>query len=97
MLFTDGTKEYLDSRTDILKIHQENLGGAGGFCAGMQYMFNHNYEWLWMMDDDGIPEKNQLNNLLKYGGGSYLFLNALVLDKDNHERLAFVCQTREWN
>lgn len=35
---TDGTKEFLDSRDDLLKIHQDNLGGAGGFYAGMKYM-----------------------------------------------------------
>ena len=55
---TDGTKEYLDSKENLLKIHQNNLGGAGGFYAGMKYMYDNGYEWLWMMDDDGLPEKS---------------------------------------
>ena len=50
---SDGTKEYLDNKNGIIVIHQENLGGAGGFHAGMKYMMEHDYEWLWMMDDDG--------------------------------------------
>lgn len=85
----DGTKEYLESQESILKIHQENLGGAGGFYAGMKYMYEHRYEWLWMMDDDGIADKHQLENLLKYAGGEYLFLNALVVNIDDHSRLSF--------
>ena len=28
---TDGTKEFVDSLEDIIVIHQDNLGGAGGF------------------------------------------------------------------
>lgn len=86
---TDGTKEFLESLGDILKIHQANLGGAGGFYAGMKYMYEHNYEWLWMMDDDGLPEQRQLENLLKYGEKGNLVLNAQVLNKDDHTRLAF--------
>ena len=38
---TDGTKEFLDSQKDIIVIHQQNLGGAGGFYAGMKYMMEH--------------------------------------------------------
>lgn len=36
---TDGTKEYLDSKEGIFVIHQENLGGAGGFYAGTRQAF----------------------------------------------------------
>ena len=35
---TDGTTEYLAAQTDIKVINQNNLGGAGGFYAGMKYM-----------------------------------------------------------
>jgi rhamnopyranosyl-N-acetylglucosaminyl-diphospho-decaprenol beta-1,3/1,4-galactofuranosyltransferase len=91
---TDGTKEFLDRQEDILAIHQENLGGAGGFYAGMKYMYEHGYEWLWMMDDDGIPEKNQLQKLLETASKGYDVLNALVLDKDNHHNLSFITNPR---
>ena len=86
---TDGTKEYLDEQENIVVIHQENLGGAGGFYAGMKYMFEHNYEWLWMMDDDGLPENKQLEELIKFGEKGNFVLNAIVLDKDDHSQLAF--------
>ena len=86
---TDGTKEYLETQNDLIIVNQENLGGAGGFYAGMKYMYEHGYEWLWMMDDDGIPEENQLNELLKYGKCNNPVLNAMVLDKKDHSQLAF--------
>lgn len=93
---TDGTKEYLDSQKGIRVIHQENLGGAGGFYTGMKYMFDHGYEWLLLMDDDGIPAENELEQLLlnyeeakRMNQGKECIINALVIDKDDHEKLAF--------
>lgn len=87
---TDGTKEYLDNENGLIVINQENLGGAGGFYAGMKYMMEHGYEWLWMMDDDGIAAPDQLEKLLTYASAEkYPVLNALVLNKENHEELSF--------
>ena len=88
---TDGTKEYLETLSkDIKVIHQANLGGAGGFYTGTKYAFDNGYEWIWMMDDDGVPEKSQLENLFnvaeKYG---HKVLNALVVNKDDHSLFAF--------
>lgn len=87
---TDGTREWLDSQNDLLVIHQKNLGGAGGFHAGMKYMMEHGYEWLWMMDDDGIAAPDQLECLMSYASENrYPVLNALVLNKDNQQELSF--------
>ena len=85
---TDGTKEYIDELEDVLKIHQENLGGAGGFYAGMKYGFENNYEWVWLMDDDGAPAPNQLEELMRHKNDSWC-LNALVINKDNHAQFSF--------
>ena len=89
---TDGTKDYLNTllSSNIKIISQENLGGAGGFYTGMKLAYEQGYDWIWMMDDDGLPESHQLENLLhvadKYG---FKVLNALVVDKDDHARFAF--------
>ena len=40
---TDGTKEWLAQQNDVNVINQGNLGGAGGFYAGMEYMMSHDY------------------------------------------------------
>lgn len=62
---TDGTAEWLDSQTDLQVIHQENVGGSGGFYRGIQQAYNDGYDWIWCMDDDVYPEPDCLENLLK--------------------------------
>lgn len=93
---TDGTKEWLTQQSDVIVINQENLGGAGGFYTGMKYMYDNGYEWLIMMDDDGIPDKDEIKNLIQSydkvvsATGKEVILNALVADKDNRDYTAFL-------
>lgn len=92
---TDGTQQYLQKMGQkYIVITQDNVGGAGGFYAGMKYMLENRYDYLWMMDDDGIPDKYQLEQLVKYKDISW-YLNALVLDKDDNQKLAFPLQNTE--
>lgn len=63
---TDGTSEWLAIQPDLFVINQENLGGAGGFHTGVKYCYEDGADWIWMMDDDVFPEKDCLENLLKY-------------------------------
>jgi rhamnopyranosyl-N-acetylglucosaminyl-diphospho-decaprenol beta-1,3/1,4-galactofuranosyltransferase len=68
----------------------ENDGGAGGFYEGMKQAYEANANWLWMMDDDGVPENNQLEELLKHAeNGNLLYTNALVTAIDDATQLAF--------
>lgn len=91
----DGTKEWLATQPDIIAINQENVGGAGGFFTGMKYMYDNGYQWLLMMDDDGISDKDELKNLMagyqliKKEVADEIILNSLVVDKDNHRQTAF--------
>jgi GT2 family glycosyltransferase len=62
---TDGTSQWLSAQQGITVIQQENVGGAGGFHTGMKYAFDKGYEWIWIMDDDVIPEKSCLRALLE--------------------------------
>lgn len=65
---TDGTKEYiadLIGKDVIYKRLRKNLGGAGGFSAGMKYAVKKGYEYVWIMDDDTIVKKDTLEVLLK--------------------------------
>lgn len=85
---TDGTKEYLSSLNDVIVLNQSNSGDAGGFYAGMRFMMESSYEYLWLMDDDGIPDERQLEALMEHADSS-LYLNALVLDVNNHDEFSF--------
>lgn len=67
---TDGTREYLDetaAQTPSLHvIHSPvNTGGAGGFALGMQYALEHrDPDWLFLADDDAVPQADMLGELL---------------------------------
>jgi GT2 family glycosyltransferase len=55
---------YLD-RTDIQYVQlSQNIGGAGGFHEGMKTAHDNQAEWVWIMDDDVIPQSNCLEELL---------------------------------
>ena len=49
---TDGTKEWLDSQTNLTVIHQDNVGGSGGFYRGIKEASKEETDWIWCMDDD---------------------------------------------
>lgn len=84
---TDGTKDYIDSVEHVIPIHQDNLGGAGGFYAGMKYAYEQGYNAIWMMDDDGICDKDELKYLLEFSDKLHLMIaNAMVVAIENHDR-----------
>ncbi|CAJ1190549.1 hypothetical protein FS150101_NMOIFPPK_01290 [Fructilactobacillus sanfranciscensis] len=67
---TDETENYLkgyqnDNRFKVINL-KENLGGAGGFSAGLKAAYGDGpYDYYWIMDDDTLPEPDALKNLLK--------------------------------
>ncbi len=65
---SDGTKEYIRNHISSSRIHyyntKENIGGAGGFNKGIQLVSKREYDYLWLMDDDTIPECNSLEQLM---------------------------------
>lgn len=63
---TDGTKEWLDKQNKLHIIHQENVGGSGGFYRGIQEASKTECDWIWCMDDDVFPSELCLENLLIY-------------------------------
>jgi rhamnopyranosyl-N-acetylglucosaminyl-diphospho-decaprenol beta-1,3/1,4-galactofuranosyltransferase len=42
----------------------ENLGGAGGFKIGMALAQRYQYDAIWLMDDDLLPTKDCLKNII---------------------------------
>ena len=61
---TDGTKEWLDEQSALTVIHQENVGGSGGFYRGIQEASKEDCDWVWCMDDDVFPREECLKTLL---------------------------------
>jgi GT2 family glycosyltransferase len=62
---TDGTGELLDTRYAHLEIvHLDrNIGGAGGFAAGIERALTLSPELVWLLDDDTVPEPTAAERL----------------------------------
>ena len=65
---TDGTAELV-AQLNLPTMHYyntgKNLGGAGGFACGIQQAACSGAEYLWIMDDDCLPEPDALQPLLR--------------------------------
>lgn len=62
---SDGTSEWLATKTDITVIYQENIGSSGGQYSGIKYAYENDTDWFWVMDDDVFPENDCLEKLLE--------------------------------
>ena len=66
---TDGTAEWAQAfcaKNSRVRYRNtgSNLGGAGGFSFGMDWACSEDFEFLWLMDDDTLPEPDALAALL---------------------------------
>ena len=67
---SDGTPQMLEqegwlaNERLLYRRLESNLGGAGGFRIGVEEALAHGAEWIWLMDDDAIPEPDALRQLL---------------------------------
>lgn len=91
---TDGTDEWLagQAQQPRIKVHRlpSNMGGAGGFNHGMRWAVEAGYDYVWIMDDDCLPESDALEKLMQAdallgGPAQYGFLSSVVLWTDGHE------------
>jgi rhamnopyranosyl-N-acetylglucosaminyl-diphospho-decaprenol beta-1,3/1,4-galactofuranosyltransferase len=77
---TDGTADVLSqhpAHPEALYL-SHNVGGAGGFAAGIAYaLTHHDPDWVWVMDDDTIPRDTALEALLTAQENSELPLSVL--------------------
>lgn len=66
---TDGTRALLESEgflSDLRCVYirlEVNEGGAGGFSRGLNHGVVAGYDWLWVMDDDCVPQPEALAEL----------------------------------
>jgi len=58
---------------------KENSGGAGGFYTGIKHAVERGYDYVWIMDDDVIPDRNALEKLVDFAV--------------KEEELGFVCSS----
>lgn len=67
---TDGTRKYLNSLENkkfIIHSMTENVGGAGGFKAGIQTAMEETDDFnFWLLDDDTIVAKDANEKFIKH-------------------------------
>ena len=85
---TDGTEQAVSQLKNPRIFYRNtgaNLGGAGGFNFGMRWAVEAGYDYLWIMDDDTLPNPDALAELWAAHGrlnGEYGFLSSTVLWTD---------------
>lgn len=85
----DGTSSYLN-KLNILNIRLKNNSGSSvGWNTGIEYALKKNYKYVWLMDDDGYPDKDSLTKLLENFNNDYACISSLVVSEDNPNRLVF--------
>jgi GT2 family glycosyltransferase len=68
---TDGTQAAVEAYRarcpcNIVYVKLEhNTGGAGGFAHGVSRAMELDCDWLWLMDDDAIPQPDALASLYR--------------------------------
>lgn len=85
---TDATAQYVQSIPDSRVRYRNtgaNLGGADGFHFGLQWAVEAGYDYVWIMDDDCLPEADALSAFWDAHirlGGAYGWLSSQVLWTD---------------
>lgn len=69
---TDGTYEFLEKwkvqkgNFERIVIHSDrNLGGAGGFALGIKEGMKRKWDFVFIADDDAVPEPDMLEKLIE--------------------------------
>jgi GT2 family glycosyltransferase len=68
-------------RKAIVVGNPRNLGSAAGFKLGLETLLSYDPEWIWLLDDDNLPDSIALDEILH---------SAAALDPAERGRTAFV-------
>lgn len=55
--------DWLESQHGLSVVKQENLGSAGGFTKGIEIGVQKGHDWVWVTDDDAVPELNSFEEM----------------------------------
>jgi GT2 family glycosyltransferase len=98
---TDGSDRYIESlrsSTFIPILLRENLGGAGGFWRGVREAGRGGSEFIWVMDDDCVPEPDcllQLADVAKAVPASRFFFSRVIGPDGLTENIPDVAWSRQ--
>ena len=85
---TDNTEEVI-SKKCVKQINQDNSGSAGGWNTAINYALKENFDYIWLMDDDGFPEKKALQTLINLFDDRFSCLSSIVVSEDDDSKFVF--------
>lgn len=85
---TDNTSQIL-KKLNVSYLSQENVGSAGGWYAGIKYALKNNFDYCWLMDDDGFPASNAFELLKVNFPKDFSCLSSIVVREDQNDKLVF--------
>lgn len=91
----DNTESWLRDQKDLEFVTQKNTGSGGGFNTGIKLAYQKNYDWIWLMDDDGYPKEDALANLLEGSDEKLCLRNCAVINKE--DKNSFVWKTGNYS
>lgn len=91
----DNTETWLELQNDLEFFTQKNIGSGGGFNTGINLAYQKEYDWIWLMDDDGYPKNDALANLLEGADEKLCLRNCAVINKE--DKNSFVWKTGNYS
>lgn len=85
---TDNTLDIL-SKYNVKIINQENSGSAGGWYSAIKYSLENDFDYIWLMDDDGCPNKDALSLLESNYRPEFACLSSVVVNENNPNQFVF--------
>ncbi len=85
---TDGTEEYL-IKEKIDYITQPNGGSSAGWWRSIKEASERNYDYVWLMDDDGFPKENALELLVTQMNDTTSCISSVVVKENKPSEFVF--------
>ena len=85
---TDNTETVLN-KLKIKTITQKNIGSAGGWEKGIDYAIKKKFDAVWLMDDDGYPDKYSLENLKNSLKAKISCISSILVKENDTETFVF--------
>ena len=73
----------------IKVINQNNEGSAGGWFKIIEFFKENNFDYVWLMDDDGFPDLSALSNLINIKDLNYSCISSTVVDENERNKFVF--------
>ena len=79
---TDATLNRVFPENVNVICNSANLGPSGAARRSFTYASEHDFDWVWVLDADSVPEPDALENLLNFFA---------ALPRNKQEQLCFLC------